>query len=299
MSFKKIFFITMLMLLATAQHAMANQPPGPHLLLAEILMLPVMGLFTFIGGAYVILQRVQKKKSRRVLNTAIAIILILGSGIQEGLAVIVAFMFWILATERGTKMLYWGLRARFSKNIPEHLDSAKPARLIFAGAFLIPSALFLFGMAVFFLSSLGGPYYHRAGEEQMLKDFVAYQSAYAKIEKEKTGIERFHRITKNNPAPDYIDEFVYGRYKVQIEYGEGDKSFTVHVLPSYLPPFPYNHMTSRPSYLGDETGRIRMIRVHDKEQLCPADAPVVMKAEPEDIEKAYFRILSSNEVEKP
>ena len=57
------------------------------------------------------------------------------------------------------------------------------------------------------------------------------------------------------------------------------------IIPYRFPFFPYNYLTSQPSYRADETGQIRMAHVHKGDQICPADAPVVMKVSNEDIQK--------------
>jgi hypothetical protein len=57
------------------------------------------------------------------------------------------------------------------------------------------------------------------------------------------------------------------------------------MAPDYLPVFPYNYMTAVPSYRADETGQIRMIRAKRNGQLCPVDAPVIMKIEVQDLKK--------------
>ena len=45
-----------LLVLLLAQAAEANQPPGPHLLLAEVALLPLVLLLSGIGGAYAVLR---------------------------------------------------------------------------------------------------------------------------------------------------------------------------------------------------------------------------------------------------
>ena len=69
---------------------------------------------------------------------------------------------------------------------------------------------------------------------------------------------------------------------------------TVYMLPmGKMPFFPFNYLTSQPSYRADETGRIRMLRVHRRNHLCPEDAPVVMRVETEDIEDAFDNLVQN------
>lgn len=290
MIFKRILFMVFAFVTTVATPALANQPPGPHQLLAEVLILPIMALLTAIGGGYAILRRTQKKKPSRVLNFLAAVLIIFFSFINAGLAMLVVLMFSLLALVRGIQMLYWGLRVRISRTQPAHLTDAKAGRLILAGTALVLAALFLVGMTAAFLN----PYsYIDYLKEDRLKNFVAYQLAYAQLEKEKTGDIKFHHITDESAAPYGIGEFVTdGRYNVKIEFKDADKHFTALVPPLFMPIFPYNYMTSAPSYRADESGQIRMVRVRHRNQLCPPDAPVVMKVSAGEIAAARQTILS-------
>lgn len=291
MIFNRILFMAFVFVTMIASPTLANQPPGPHQLLAEVLILPIMALLTAIGGGYAIIRQTQKKKPSRVLNFLAAVLIIFFSFINGGLAVIVVLMFSILALIRGMQMLYWGLRTRLFRTRPAHLAGAKSGRLIAAGAALVLATLFLVGMAAAFLNPYGVYEYHK---EERLKAFVAYQLAYAQLEKEKTGEIKFHNITDENSAPYDISEFVTNdRYNVKTEFKDDDKRFTVLMRPLFMPFFPYNHMTSEPSYRADESGQIRMIRVRKKNQVCPPDAPVVMKVTAGEIDAARLTILNS------
>jgi len=59
-----------------------------------------------------------------------------------------------------------------------------------------------------------------------------------------------------------------------------------------FPFFPYNHLTSQPTYRADETGKIRMISVHHQDAVCPPDAPVVMQVTEQDIQEMLKRLDS-------
>jgi hypothetical protein len=73
--------------------------------------------------------------------------------------------------------------------------------------------------------------------------------------------------------------------QISVEYSPDGYHFTVVIPPEDVPFFPYNHMTAVPSYRADETGQIRMIRANRKGQLCPVDAPVIMKIDVQDLNK--------------
>jgi hypothetical protein len=69
-----------------------------------------------------------------------------------------------------------------------------------------------------------------------------------------------------------------------VDFDPDDKHFTVYVLPySKFPPWPYRIWTKQGSYRADETGQIRMIWVKRVDEICPADAPIVIKVDEEDI----------------
>jgi len=82
---------------------------------------------------------------------------------------------------------------------------------------------------------------------------------------------------------------------VKIEFSQDHQSFAVYLLPKQLPFFPFNYLTSQPSYRGDQTGRIRMIRVNRKDHLCPDDAPVVMRVGTAEIEKVMKDLRKGSE----
>ncbi len=107
----------------------------------------------------------------------------------------------------------------------------------------------------------------------------------------RTGKIRFHNIEKDDPL---FHDFFRTSSNVRLEFDEGRMHFTVYMLPSSrFPFFPFNYMTSQPSYRADETAQIRMIRVNRKDDLCPPDAPVVMKVGKQDIQKALRKILKA------
>jgi len=270
-----ILSLSLLLLFVIAQPVLANQPPGPNLMLSEVLILPAMIILTLIGGGYAVLSRLKGKK-RPLLKIIAAILAIIFSAMQEGLAFLVVVIFAVIALERSLKMLYWGIKSIGSNQKPEHLTEAKPSRLISAGAILFLVTIFLAGMAVAFVT-----YWPEIGQERRetnLKKFLTYQLAYAQIQKSKTGNITFDETVN------YDD--------LNIEYGVEDKSFTVYMLPVEFPFFPYSYLTSQPSYRADETGQVRMIYVHKKEILCPPDAPVVWKISDQEIQDMITTIKS-------
>jgi len=66
--------------------------------------------------------------------------------------------------------------------------------------------------------------------------------------------------------------------------------FVAYRTPTRMPFFPFNYLTSQPTYRADETGRIRMVRVHWTDQRCPPDAPVVLQISEAEITEMYERI---------
>lgn len=284
MKMKKVPPLALLLVFCVVTPAMANNPPGLHVLLSEVLILPVMIVLSLCGGAYAILASVEPKprRIRRWLRPILVILAILFSGMHEALGALVALIFGYIALKRGARMIGWGLRSGTTRVKPERLAEADRWRLIPAGVLLVVVTLFLMGMAVAFV----GYWPSSRIFERELRRFVTYQLAYGNLEESRSGNVRFRRLTPDS------DEFwrVFFvlsslRKSVRIEYGADDKTFTVHVLPAAFPFFPYNYLTSQPCYHADETGQIRMTYVHNRDERCAGDAPVVMRVGGQDLQK--------------
>lgn len=270
------------LILLTAGPAAANQPPGPQVLVAEILMLPLMVLLSMAGGAYVILQTLQpKRKVRSVLTAAAAVLAILVSATSGGIAVVMAAIFAALALQRGVQMVWWGLRVRSADTKPPHLVQASPRRLLPAGAALIVTTTFLTGMALCFAA------YWPMGEgvrQKAFREFVAYQVAVGRQEQAKTGRMRYRRIEAQTSGQTSCP--IRLPAGARVEYAPDMTGFTLFLPPkTRFPLFPYNYLTSQPSYRADGTGQIRMIEVHHQDTICPPDGPVVARVSDAEIEE--------------
>jgi len=288
MSTTRNVFLVLVSVLLSAGPAAANQGPGPHVILSEVLILPVMILLSLAGGAYAILA-ILRPKRRKVIRVLGAIFALLVSALHEGLGLLVALIFGYFAVKRGLQMIGWGLRVRSGEAPPEHLVKANPRQLIPAGVLLVVVTLFLMGMAAAFFD-----YWPSAprGVERGLRTFVAYQLAYGNLEKTRTGSIRFHRLGADDELSREFARYFFwgpaspGPQALQVEYGPEERRFTVFVQPfSGFPFFPYNYLTSQLSYRGDETGQIRMASVHHRDARCPADAPVVIRVNDQALRK--------------
>jgi hypothetical protein len=256
--------------------AMANNPPSGQTFLSMVSILPLMIIFSMIGGAYEVIKRLKPDKSSKVLPIIGIALAILFSMAHEGFAALVTIIFGFIAIVRSFRMLGWGLGALTRGEKPAHLKAARPWRLISSSVFLIAFTLFLAGFSVVFLSPLHSEFkYHRM--ERALKEFVIHQIAYAHEHKTAAGQSRFDEAAQDN----YFKAFPNTR----VEYSPDGNHFTVVMPPDFLPIFPYNYLTAVPAYRADETGQIRMMRVKRKDQLCPIDAPVIMKIEVQDLDK--------------
>jgi len=78
-------------------------------------------------------------------------------------------------------------------------------------------------------------------------------------------------------------------YEIELDSARQDRGFKIHLTPTRFPLFPYNYFTSRPSYLVDHAGNIRMVYVHRKTQ-CPMDAPVVMRLGNDEIQQILSKM---------
>jgi hypothetical protein len=285
MKAKKVFFSTLLVSLLSASPAMANNPPGPHIMLAEVLILPIMIVLSLAGGAYAVLTRLAEKQSYSVNFFAVAgaVLALFFSGIHAGLGALVAFIFMGVAVFRGFCMLIWGLGSLASKKKSKHLINAKPYRLIPAGVSLVCVSLFLGGMGIAFVPYMPDYINEDSSRVETLRQIAAYHLAYAEVEQSVSGQIRFPNLNEDGRA---YRSYSGNRSKIRSDYSQDGKHFTIYMLPRHqFPLFPYNYVTSQPSYRADETGQIRMAQVHKWDQICPADAPVVMKVGNEDIKK--------------
>ncbi len=82
-------------------------------------------------------------------------------------------------------------------------------------------------------------------------------------------------------------------YNTKGRLSPGKPNRTSQVLPySEFPPWPYGHWTKQGSYRADETGQIRMIWAKRADEVCPADAPIVMKVEEKDIREMMNKVYT-------
>lgn len=263
-------------LLVTVQPVLANQPPGPNVLFAEILILPVMIVCSIIGGAYAVM-RYGKARRRQWEKVVAAIIIIFLSGIHEGYGFLVALLFGMIALARSFRMLAWGIRVRFASTRPAHLQEARAWRLVSAGLLLALSTVFLAGMALAFVGYW--PERRDTRRVQQLKEFLIYQLASTQGKKAGISAPAADRLTPDESQA-VLNDFFGETQHIRFESDDEGQHFTIYMLPvSRFPFFPYNYLTSQPSYRADDTGQIRMARVHAKEALCPVDAPVVWQVQ--------------------
>ena len=287
MSMKTQFVsLAIIVFLGVPQPALANMPPAPaQSMLAAVLIPFIMVILSLVGGGYAVLERLKRKESPSTIIIGVLGVIFVFIFLGIFGSVLVALFCGIIALKHGFQMIQWGWRARSSHERPEHLSEVNPRRLIPAGAFLIPITIFLMGMPVAFLD------YWPAPRARLLIDFVAYQIAYADSEESKTGERRFHEITRDDP--EFCEFFKLACSNIDIEYGADGKSFTIYLLPVRIFHFfPYNYLTSHPSFRADETGQIRMTYVHNGER-CPPDAPVVTKVDDYTIKDYRMKIQSS------
>lgn len=273
--------------------AMANNPPSGQTFLSMISILPLMIIFSMASGAYVILKQLGPGKSSKAFRNIGIGLAILFSMVHEGFAVLVALIFGLIAIVRSFRMLGWGLAALARGEKPAYLNTARPWRLISCSASLMAVTVFLVGLSLVFNSSSIREYKYR-DMERALKEFVSHQMAYAHRQKTETGRSRFDEAAQVF----YFKAFPNTR----VEYSPDGNHFTVVMPPDNLPVFPYNYMTAVPSYRADETGQIRMIRAKKKGQLCPVDAPVIMKIEVKDLKKqirsssSFYKLRAGSEL---
>jgi hypothetical protein len=276
-----IVFFTLL----SATPALANQPPGPGVGLPQTLMLPMMALFTALGGGYAILRGENKTRSQKVVKWIAIVGLFVFGFTHEGASLMVTVLFGAATIYRGARMIRWGMRSEESSVTPG--VRTRPWRLIAAGTTMSLMALYLIGSAVVFVSYWPDAYQHMQIDD--LKKILAAEIAHGRAQKQQTGETRFYPI-KPREDRDHYEENLLRHGNVRVDFSPDEKHFTVFILPySAFPPWPYRFWTKQGSYRADESGQIRMIQVQRQDQVCPADAPVVMKVEEADISEAVER----------
>lgn len=268
--------------LLSVSPAFANQPPGPGVGLPQILMLPMMALFTALGGGYAILRAEKKTRLGKAAKwIAIVVLFVLGFT-HEGFSMLVTVLFGVFAISRGARMIRWGMRSAKSPAMPG--AAVQTWRLITAGALMSAMALFLIGSALVFVNYW--PDIYQRWQIINLKRVLASEIAYGRAQKQQTGETRFYRIKSGDNNDGYADELLrHGN--VRVDFSSDQKHFTIYILPySKFPPWPYRLFTKQGSYRADEGGQIRMVQVQRRDQVCPPDAPVVMTVQEEDISEA-------------
>jgi len=192
-------------------------------------------------------------------------------------------------------MLYWGARGQklAAAESAEDGRRPRPARLMAAGALLAAITLFLMGQAFAFV----GHWPSYAGREklQQFQRFVAHQLAYAERQESRTGIRQYRKTMGEELRQSSF--YALANPSFRIDYGPEERSFTAYLIPGGFPFFPYNYLTSQPSYRADQSGQIRMVQVHWKDTLCPSDAPIVMSIGQEEIKAARQRLEALEAVE--
>jgi len=169
-----------------------------------------------------------------------------------------------------------------------HADQPPGPMLLMSEILILPVmiTLFLMGQAFAFV----GYWPSYAGRErfQQFQRFVAHQMAHAERQESQSGIRQYRRMAGEDlrQSPFYAP----ASPSFRIDYGPGERSFTAYLVPGRFPFFPYNYLTSQPSYRADQSGQIRMVNVRWKDALCPPDAPIVMTIGQEEIKAARQRL---------
>jgi len=282
MTMPRCLFFALLGLLAGAQPALANQPPGPFVLLSAVSILPWMMLLTLAGGGYAVLRRIGRRRRFRWL---VAVVVLFFSFSHEGLAALVALVFGVVAVWRGLRMIGWGVEAKRQPERTEHLVDASPWRLLAAGTVLIVLTVVLAAQAMAFVGYWPVP---QNQVEEAVTHFVAYQIAYQRAR------GRFHEVTGEEELAELSRVWSLRYGNARVEYAPDGKAFELLLPPSVtldsgFPFFPFNYLVSHPSYRADESGKIRMVYTHH-EELCRPDAPVVRIVTEAEIQAAEARL---------
>lgn len=262
--------------------AAANNGPSGQTALAEIFLLPVMVLFTLLGGARPILALLQPGRRAWAWGLG-AVLLIFLSGAQGGLAVLVATLFGLASVHRSGQMGAWALRKwRAAPQDPILPVGGGPARLAVASGLNLLVTAWLVGLAWTFAS-----WWPWEGQAlRVAKDVAAYQLAVGQAEQARTGQVRFQAPESLEPRAIRFQKAsfqVYGHQHTLDFSIVGDAAFVVELVPDGLPPWPYRWLTSLPAYRADESGVVRALRVRENGARCPPDGPEVDRVGEADV----------------
>ena len=283
----------------TAVPAYANQPPGPGVLFPAILMIPMVELFTALGGAYVLLRRQPKGRFSFGLRILFGVVLFLFGATHEGAGALVTLVLCAFALVRAIRMVIWGVAPRTRPLAPAPPPSAVSSdglalaapmaaahdwRMATAGVAMGLAAVFLCGSAFAFVGYW--PEFQEHYQLSAVRRFLAAQLAYGHAQKQQFGHTQFAAVG-DDEAANLAEELRHDK-NVRIEFSPDHSHFTVLLLPnSRFPHWPYSLFTSQGSYRADESGQIRMIRAHRTDEVCPPDAPVVSQVTENEVVKDY------------
>jgi len=313
--FLKVLLIVGIVLCPVA--AWANMPPDPLAYGAVSLILPVLAGCMALGGALAILAvRRPVRTYRRVLAIGGLALLILLGFLDRSISFLMLLVCLLIVIRYSAAMIVWGIEARRppEKRRP-FLRDAEPNRLFAAGVLaILTTAIFTHMFISYYGRYPTASKYKNLGE---IADFLNYQSnysrqsvleigrpVYAKPSPEFGSKEWFfedevadrardltglsdHAVPKRYISSEAFSSEIHFPSSIIICLNAGiefwlapdRRSFKIWVWPNTFPDWPYNYIFPLTSYFADQTGQIRMIKVHRPEK-CPEDAPVIETIKP-------------------
>jgi hypothetical protein len=230
-----------------------------------------------------------------------AILIVLGLALGRpprwGWAIIIAVVaLAVSATGDAQAMVILGLIALVCFGRGIHLLTR---RQILRGIILVLLALPLGGTGPAFQGwpPMSGLY------ERQFRDLVAYQIHLGKQRADPQGKPRYVRPGRNEhgmvrllgvQVPLLVWEDRRPGFGVDYAQPNSSDAFEAWLVPHRLPPFPYNHLVSLPSFYADETGAIRKVDVCTPGERCPPDAPIVYTVTEAHLEDIAVRIRSAS-----
>jgi hypothetical protein len=281
----KIILTAVLWLICCATPTWANPTASGQQTLSTVLMLPVMALFSALGGYYKIRRQ---KGCKRIVNIpfgVLAAVMIILSFANVALTLLALIICAIIAFARAVQMTMLGAEVRRQKELPVDFAGIGPWRLQTCGLLLMAATILMTGtLFVYPVGDLSG-HYLQGRRLSDLREFVAYQAWYY----EANG--QYAKIDHQNEALGAFFSDIYRdqSQEVHVHYTPDLKHYTV-LLPSVREyPLFYKYLSVDSSFRADDSGQIRMISVHHKGRICPPDAPVVYTVSEEDIQKQSGR----------
>jgi hypothetical protein len=287
---KSIVIIASILLYAFP--ALANNPPAPQTMVANLIMVPLTMIFFLVTGAAAAWDYEHNiiGWKRRIVIWLILFGLTCLSGVHEGFGFLISIVLAFYSFSFVYKMLAVAFKISMTWNY------TRVASLV-GGLILIPTILLLAGFSYAFMFPVYDEFGYRHVQERLQK-FSQYQRNYTSthggIYAEIPAVAEIPDLSKSGNSKDIeiknkelqdsgmrlliksSNPFRDRKYyDVSVIYGAALKSYSLEVVPLMFRPWPYGHLTKVYAYYLDQTGAIHAERVKKSGVHATVSSPVI------------------------